>query len=526
MKDFLNTLARIGSDNPPSLEELSAARDGIARELHRLKREGVSDLAALTSVREAYQLAAAAVKELEAKDAEARAELEAALDDVPDPDADPDAAEDEDTEDAPVTASALSVVEAVRRLGLMPVEQAPAAPAPVDPAQELATTRTTLLLNNRPVENPTIGDVAKIFSEASARTQRVGQEKFFSARTEFASDRSLTGKIADDTSLVESFMSPEAVTAAGGCCSLPEPIRANPVAGSTARPIRDALGTLGARAGAFTFFPAICDIDGVGLWTCEQDAAVDPEDPTTWKTCAASECDDPQTVNVEAIYTCRTVGNFKQRFAPEQWRAELQKLAIQQARVAEVALFAKMRAEVTTTHQLTDTGSVYVSLLQGVALAAAAIRQDQRLSNVRLTYFLPEWVQLAAWSDMVGKRVANVEDPVSAAALITQALARINVRTVFSPDIDPIEDESPGQVDGPLTPYPAVAHGVLAPDGFFTYLDGGQLDLGTEIRDHDLNRQNSLAAFSEVFEGLLARGCNAKGLDLPVTVCDNAPCPV
>lgn len=519
MKEFLAILARIGGENAPTLAELTSARDGIARELHRLRGEGVTDLEALTKVREAYNAAALAVTETEKALQAASAELDAALADVPNPDA---VAEDTDEEDEPVTASVLSVTEAVKRLGLVVNE-----PAPTETVEtpNLATTRTMVHLGSDIVENPSWMDVAQGFAKASGNL-RAGKERVLSLRTQFAAERSLTGKIATDTNLVETYLSPEAITAAGGCCSLPEPIRDNPVEGSTARPIRDSLNTLGASAGQFTFYPAVCDVDGVGLWTCADDAAVDPDDPTTWKDCAFSDCDEPQTVTVEGIYTCRTIGNFKQRFAPEQWRAELERLAIQQARVAEVALFTKMRAAVTTTHQLNATGSAYVTLLQGVSLAAAAIRQDTRLGDAQLLLWLPEWLRNAIRADLLARRVAGVETLSATDAQIAAALANEGVTPVWSQDIDPIEAGSPGQIDGPLTDYPAVAHGVLAPESYFSFLDGGQLDLGTEIRDFELNRQNALAAFSESFEGLLARGCNAKGLDVPVEVCDNAPCPV
>lgn len=518
MDKYLAILARIGTDNPPSVDELSEARDGIARALHAQRKAGATDLAALTALRDAYQVADRAVAEAQAALAAQAAELDEALSGVPDPDASAPVVADPDP--APVTASAVSVAEAVARLGITVGKDRPAEPA----APDLAATTVAMQVGGRSVADPTWADLSQAFV-ASARNTRAGKETVLSVRTEFAGERSLTGQIGDDTALLDSFVSPEAVTAAGGCCSLPEPIRANPVAGSTARPIRASLATLAARAGQFTFYPAICDVDGVALWTCAQDAAV-TSDEATWKVCAESECDEPITVGVEAIYTCRTVGNYKARFAREQWQAELQKLQIQQARVAEVALFTKMRAEVTTTHQLDATGSTYGTLMQGAALAAAAIRQDQRLGDVQLDLYLPEWIVNAMWADLLIRRFFNVDTLAATRAQIIAALGTLNINPVFSQDIDPIEAGSPGQVDGPLTAYPSTAHSVLAPSGYYTFLDGGQLDMGTEIRDFDLNRQNKLAAFSESFEGLLARGCNAKGLDIPVEVCANAPaCP-
>jgi hypothetical protein len=173
------------------------------------------------------------------------------------------------------------------------------------------------------------------------------------------------------------------------------------------------------------------------------------------------------------------------------------------------------------------TGSTYVNLINGAALAAATIRQDERLADVRFNLWLPEWIRQAIRADIRVRRVASsaTESAELADQVIAQALGNEGIDVVYSPDIDRIEEDSPGQQDGPLSPYPAVASAVLAPNGYFTFLDGGTLDLGTDIRDHELNRQNMVAAFAESWEGLLARGCNAKALDIPVEACETAPCP-
>ncbi|MDQ3096427.1 MAG: major capsid protein, partial [Actinomycetota bacterium] len=397
-----------------------------------------------------------------------------------------------------------------------------------EPAKDLSTTDTRITLNGTPVQDASFFNLAEAFRDASSRSLKSGKERVARIETSFADERTLSGKIGSDTRLVDSFMSPEAVTAAGGCCSLPQPIYSNPVQGSTNRPIRDSLNTLGATRGQFTFYPAIClPVDGVGLWSCEDDALVDEADPTTWKVCAEVDCDESQEVGVDAIYTCVTIGNYQSRFAPEQWQGYLAALAVMNARQAEVALFTKMRAEVSTTHTVEALGSVYANLVNGVALAAAAIRQDQRLGDIRLNLWLPEWIKTAIRMDLVTRRVFSsaVDDPNVTDALLASAFANEGIDVTYSQDLDLIEGAS-GQSDGPLTSLPATAGAVLAPNGYFTFLDGGTLDLGTEIRDHNLNRQNKVAAFAESYEGLMARGCNAKALDIPVEICDNAACPV
>jgi hypothetical protein len=180
-----------------------------------------------------------------------------------------------------------------------------------------------------------------------------------------------------------------------------------------------------------------------------------------------------------------------------------------------------MRLGVTTTHTGTATGSTFVNVVQALSLASAAIRQDQRYTDVRLGWVVADWIRNAIYSDLVARKVRGADSLDVSDAMLTQALGNLGIDAIFSPDVDDIEAE---QYDGELSPFPATASTVLFPEGYFSFLDGGTLDLGTDIRDHDLNRQNKVAAFAESFEGLLTRGCNAKGLDIPVETCETVPC--
>lgn len=532
LQQALSILGRVGAGETLSLTELTQARDVIARQLHSLRGAAAPDLDALTTLRESYFAADAAVTALSEQAQAVEQDVASALADIPDPDAED---EDEDEEDEDPEADAeksakprgkmLSVQEAVARLGLT------GGPAVVnEPERDLATTDTRVTLNGTPVQDASFFNLAEAFRDASSRSLKSGKERVARIETSYAEERTLTGKIGSDTRLVDSFMSPEAVVAAGGCCSLPQPIYTNPVQGSTARPIRDSLNTLGATRGKFTFYPAIClPVDGVGLWSCEEDELVDEADPDTWKVCAEVDCDESEEVGVDAIYTCVTIGNYQSRFAPEQWQGYLAALAVMNARQAEVALFAKMRAAVTSTHTVDALGSVFANTVNGVALAAAAMRQDQRLGDIRLNLWLPEWIKTAVRMDLITRRVFSsaVDDPGVTDALLASAFSNEGIDVTYSQDLDAITGASGslGEVDGPLAALPLTASAVLAPDGFFTFLDGGTMDLGTEIRDHNLNRQNKVAAFAESYEGLMARGCNAKALDIPVEICDNAACP-
>jgi len=514
METALEILARLGTDNPPTHAELLSARNEIARELRAQKGKS-NDLEALMSLRAAYDLAEQAVAAAEAAEAEAAAEVDDVLDGV----VDPDAALEVEADEVP---QVLPMDEALSRLGLR--TQTVEVVNEPDPVDTLSMVRTEVTIGNEKRDSASWDDLAQAFSE-STRSQRPGKERIARITSEFADERSVTvGDTAGNTRLIDSFVSPEAVTAAGGCCSLPTPIYENPVAGSLARPIRDSLPTIGVRGrGAVTFFPAICIADGGSdVWTCEDDAAV-TDDPETWKDCLDAECDEPETVNVEGIYACNTVGNFMDRFANEQWRGHLRAVSIRQARLADANLFGKMRAATTSTHTGISTGSTYANFLNTVGRAGALIRQDQRLEEVRLTVWAPSWLPVAIREDFRVRGLNTGRDEIELImARLEAALANENIRAVWSQDIDDIETV---QYDGALADYPDTASTVLAADGFFSFLDGGTLDLGTEIRDHDLNRQNKLAAFAESFEGLLARGCNAKSLDIPVETCAVADCP-
>lgn len=540
LQQALSILARVGAGEALSLAELTQARDVIARQLHSLRGSATPDLDALTTLRESYFAADAAVKAVEEAEKAAAEEVAAALADIPNPDLasedpedeepveDEEDPEDEDPEKDPAEKSLstkkkgkmLSIQEAVERLGLT---TGGATTVVSEPERDLAQTETRVILNGNPVKDATFFNLAEAFRDASSRSLKAGKERVARIETSFAEERTLSGKINQDTRLIDSFVSPEAVVAAGGCCSLPQPIYSNPVQGSTNRPIRDSLTTLGATRGKFSFYPAICvPVDGVGLWSCEDDAAVDEMDPETWKSCAEVDCDESEEVGVDAIYQCVTIGNYQTRFAPEQWQGYLSALAISHARIAEVSLFSKMRAAVTDTYTVDALGSVFANVVNGVSLAAAAMRQDQRLGDIQLDYWVSESLRTAVRLDLINRRVYGVaEDPNVADELLARAFANEGIRVTYSQDLDPVTFGS-----GSASPsLPATFGSVLAPNGYFTFLDGGTLDLGTEIRDHNLNRQNKVAAFAESYEGLLARGCNALGLDIPVEICDNVACP-
>lgn len=530
LQQALSILGRVGAGETLSLSELTQARDVIARSLHALKGTTTPDLDALTTLRESYFAAAEAVKAAEEAEAAAASEVDQALSDIPDPDAEGGDEEEGDEEDDEEDGSEeeksvkrgrmLSIQEAVARLGLNTSGTTTQERTP-----DLAQTQTRVILNGNQVQgDPSLYNLAEAFRDSSSRSLKSGRERIARIETTFADERTLSGKIGSDTRLVDSFVSPEAVVASGGCCSLPQPIYSNPVQGDTSRPIRSSLPTLGATRGKFTFYPAICvPVDGVGFWTCEDDALVDEADPATWKACAEVDCDEHDEVGVDAIYSCVTVGNYQAKFAPEQWQGYLAALAITHSRLAEISLFNKMRAAAIQAYTADALGSMLANVATAVGTAAQAIRQEQRLGDIQMDFWISETLKTAVRQDLMNRRIFSsaVDDPNVADQMLAAAFANEGVTVHYSQDLDPVVAGSGAE----LPVFPTTLGGVLAPNGFYTFLDGGTLDLGTEIRDHNLNRQNKVAAFAESYEGLLARGCNAVALDIPVEICDNVACP-
>lgn len=556
LEALLAIIERIGTDNRPTIDELNTARTELARAIHTEARSETPDLEVLTTLRSAFSQAGEALAEAEAEAARIQAEVGEIIADIEDPDAelddeDDDAGngEDEDQHDGddeseqsraagdtaatdlpppaadaqpeqtPVAAAGrpartLSLREAAARVRVRP-------PAPAESTPGGVEGMSVYVLGQEVSSEPNIFEIAEAFSRFT-RSPSKGRTNIVTFESHMSEDQILPGETGANTRLLERLVGPEAVAAAGGCCSLPTPIRSQTVLSSTSQPIRDSLPTIGVQStGAVTYFPAVClPEDGAWVWLCSQDAEVDPEDPDTWKECTAIECPTAQTTVVDAIYRCLTIGEFQRRFATEQWVAILQATLALQARIAETYRWNQMLATVSTTHTAASTGSVFTTWASALQLAADTIRQDQRYTDVSLRHWMPEWLRGAIRTDLQNRRLVDVQDPTAVDNMIGTVAAAAGVNITYTIDTDPIETGP--QTNGPLTPYPSTASTILAPEGYYSNLDGGGFNMGVEIRDLDLARQNAVGAFAEDFTGILARGCNAKRLNIPVDICDTA----
>ena len=89
-----------------------------------------------------------------------------------------------------------------------------------------------------------------------------------------------------------------------------------------------------------------------------------------------------------------------------------------------------------------------------------------------------------------------------------------------APDLDVFGTQNAGA----LLDYPGgTTQFIVYPEGTFMFLDGGTLDLGTEITDSTLNKTNDRQAFVETFEKAVKRGCES--LAVTVTINEGCQCP-
>lgn len=520
MDELLELVARLGTDDPPTAEELSAARAQLVELLRTATAEETRDLEAAVALREAIDSIDAettrATEAQAAEDAEARRLLDGL-----DPEAAEEAAEETAPEPEPVAASndrpnrRTSLSAAVRRTAL-----ARGTTDPNTPAYSQVLT-LGVAQGERLAANASLLDVATVFDRAAGRVKTRGaRETLVRVEQEFPENRrlSVSGERHSNDMLLSGLMGHQPglvpVTAAGGICDPLPADFAHPIFGDRDRPIRDALPRFNAARGGVRFSPAVTlsAVSGsVGVWTIETD-----ESPgETEKNCLVLTCEEEEVAYVDAITACLQIGNFSARFNPEFWRSRLDLLMVAHARLAEQTLYADMDAASTQVTYGTGEGTIY-SVLTAVDKAQAGLRSRMRLTNrTVMNVLLPAWVRDALRSDITRQRLGSAPGEHLAVAdrIIDTFFTSRNVRPVWSYDLDLFGTQNAGA----LLTYPGGnVEFIMWPEGAFFFLDGGTLDLGTEILDSTMVRQNNRMAFMETFERAVFRGGQSLAVTVPV----------
>ena len=412
----------------------------------------------------------------------------------------------DDQEQVPVAAST-SVVERLRQLAATRTQEHQEQPTrprievrPVGPAAGVERSLRT------------IRDAAHVFTQYAPHVGRKQRSSLLRFDQSFPEDRVLGDDADTNTRRLDAVTSLRAVTAAGGVCAPIEADYRHPICGDRGRPIRDGLPTFQASRGGIRFAPTatVGDLSSaVSLWAYSTD--VTPGD--TKKPCPDVDCATEVVVNVDAITACLTVGNFQARFSPEFWASRLDLLMVAHDRLAEQQLLAKIDAASTA---VTYTGGVntVVDTLTALDRAVAGLASRHRLIGATFRAILPAWMEDAMRSALASNQASNRLDGYqgSNAQLSAWFQAR-NIRPIWTPD----DDLFGNQTAGALLDYPGDDVKVrVFPEGTFAFLDGGMLDLGTEITDSGLNATNDRQAFMETFEAVAKRGCESLTITIPV----------
>ncbi|HEX6686805.1 MAG TPA: major capsid protein [Candidatus Limnocylindrales bacterium] len=333
------------------------------------------------------------------------------------------------------------------------------------------------------------------------------------------------------------FVQPEgAITAAGGCCApLVTRYELWDNGGVTDRPVRDALAGFRANRGGIRFFagPALADVQGsLGFWTCADDTAADASNTSTWKVCGRINCPPEQTAELQAITLCLTFGVLQTRIFPELAAANVKLANVAQARLADSALLAQIKAGSTA---VTDSGTAWGAvrdLMNTVGRASMYYRDRYRIKSAPLRVILPSWIIDALRTDLLdgpdwGRDFASHYGV--AEATIREFFSNRNLNVTFALDSAVPATNGGGffaAISGAALPaWPTTVEWAMFPEGAWLFLDGGQLDLGV-VRDSTLVRTNDYMTFSETFEAAAKIGGESLWITSTIDVSGKYPAAV
>lgn len=533
--DPLDIIRRLEADspNPPTDSELDSAFTELRDALDAATSAETPDLELAKDLRAALDTVKTAQAERETAAEQARAEARALRDGVFDEAEEQETDETDETTDetdettetaevkTPVAASGLSVIERLKR------HAATKAPADDEPVRMANGARIKSIgpASGYELNNTGFGELGSLFSTHAKSVMGDGRsEKMVRLSRDYPEDRRLGSNLdMNNRRITDVFgfgRTSRPVTAAGGLCGPGDVDHSHPICSERGRPVRDSLVQFNASRGTVTFSPAMSvgDLeDNISIWTAETDA--DPGDTT--KPCPPIECPEELSCTIDAVVKCITVGNFQANFSPEYWSAALEVLAVAHDRVAEQKALEEMYLA-STDQGTVDEGNVLNSFLAGVNQLVSSDRSAHRNINGRYTVVADAYIRDYIRNQVIANLgvANNVEALQIADAQIDGWLADIGATAVWTMD---------GTFDGDnhrlLTPgmVPTTGGVLVYPEDAFLFLDGGTLDLGTQVVDSALNATNDRQAFSESFEKVCFRGCSSYVFDLAIDTACGCP---
>ena len=358
------------------------------------------------------------------------------------------------------------------------------------------------------------------------------------ARIEFTypEERVLDGSsAASNSAKIDAATSPQAITAAGGLCLPLEQRTDIETIGVTDRPIKGALSGFQVTRGGIQYrgpFDALAMSEGLGTWTQEQDALVDPdapEDPDTnpRKSCMIVDCPGLLEASIYSTFLCLEFANMTARFDTQWVAATTESANVAHARFAENQLLSRLSAgskAVTGIHQLGAVRDIFLNYDRFIAY----YRNRHRLnSTVPLRTIMPLWVVNLLAADLaMGMTNGSPAELFNIAQSTMESWFRtrnVNVtwhldglgagtQNTVTFDSQVYADLAAGQA---VPDFPDSVSALLYREGDWLFLDGGTLDLGL-VRDSQLNMRNRYQTFMETFEGVAFTGKESLRLKLPL----------
>jgi hypothetical protein len=245
----------------------------------------------------------------------------------------------------------------------------------------------------------------------------------------------------------------------------------------------------------FTYTPASSidsTNDGIAVWTEDDQAAVDPADPSTWKPCVDISCSSPVEVKAQELTTCATVDTMIEMSSPERVREFLHLMGVQRARRREQYILG-LWDDTASGYDFAGTYGALPSLIQALHTVLPQLLYPEREDAANYDLVLePGFVNKLVY-DEYNKAYT---DPTDAVATL-RAATGLNVVVLrdfvgASPFQVP---PTPGGASATLAEIPDTNRVRIVPAGSYIYAATGEESTGWQT-DPQLARQNKRQIFS------------------------------
>lgn len=547
---------QLASLDDEALGALASDLRDHARAIRDGEVDGVEpdDVDALSQLRDALHVisgeqtsrveAAAELARLQEERAAQAAELAEELLAPPAPEATTEVVEPEETVEVPVAAA---------------TEPAPA-PAPRPTLAELAANRprhaepvATPVVHTKPRWQLTDGKMADLEDLASigermlaARNALISAPPGFTDKVPVATlrvERPSELDVREGDDLADTMRKIEAVTAAGkdpsrwteeqqaivasgGWAAPAEPRYQIPNISSAARPVRDALPSLGVSRGSLTYVKAARlssittggpSTSGAAISIWENSTDTTPGGSTKQRQTFAAR--SATTVALGAVVARGRFGNLQTRGFPEDVAHDIQLMAAAHARISEQRILDNLITLIAINVTQTGFFGTARDVRQVLAQARAEMQYSERTKQpVRalINDAILEMAQQDVFFQAASGEIANL---LVSEAEVRAIIAASGVNVAYHMDVPSGGDYFRTNATGEnLADYPDDFEIPIFFDGSALFLDGGELNLGI-VRDSTLNNTNDYEMFYETFEDVAYLGPYAKTLTL--TTCPN-----